>query len=190
MWLCLLFDSNGAKSWSAHRHTTFFQRCPGFFKPMNEACKKRNETHRHRVEVECSCRSLWCFLSSQSADLINLNLSAAGVDLCLESDHGCEHICESSPGSFHCLCLPGYTLSDDGKTCAGKKKRTKVSFNKKLQKRRSGSNIQGQHVFIHLDRTICFTLLKPVNNMVVRLTVASLHCYLLSWQQTGLYYMI
>uniref|UniRef100_A0A8D3AC17 Matrilin 4 n=1 Tax=Scophthalmus maximus TaxID=52904 RepID=A0A8D3AC17_SCOMX len=41
-----------------------------------------------------------------------------GVDLCLESDHGCEHICESSPGSFHCLCLPGYTLSDDGKTCA------------------------------------------------------------------------
>ncbi|XP_074532289.1 matrilin-4 [Halichoeres trimaculatus] len=41
-----------------------------------------------------------------------------GVDLCLESDHGCEHICESSPGSFHCLCLPGYTLNQDGKTCA------------------------------------------------------------------------
>ncbi|XP_037642281.1 matrilin-4 isoform X2 [Sebastes umbrosus] len=41
-----------------------------------------------------------------------------GVDLCLESDHGCEHICESSPGSYHCLCLPGYTLNHDGKTCA------------------------------------------------------------------------
>ncbi|XP_051270691.1 matrilin-4 isoform X4 [Dicentrarchus labrax] len=41
-----------------------------------------------------------------------------GMDLCLESDHGCEHICESSPGSYHCLCLPGYTLNDDGKTCA------------------------------------------------------------------------
>ncbi|XP_023248858.1 matrilin-4 isoform X4 [Seriola lalandi dorsalis] len=41
-----------------------------------------------------------------------------GVDLCLESDHGCEHICESSPGSYHCLCLPGYTLNNDGKTCA------------------------------------------------------------------------
>uniref|UniRef100_A0A3Q1AVE1 VWFA domain-containing protein n=1 Tax=Amphiprion ocellaris TaxID=80972 RepID=A0A3Q1AVE1_AMPOC len=41
-----------------------------------------------------------------------------GVDLCLESDHSCEHICESSPGSYHCLCLPGYTLNDDGKTCA------------------------------------------------------------------------
>lgn len=42
-----------------------------------------------------------------------------GADLCLESEHGCEHICESSPGSFHCLCLPGYTLNPDGKTCAG-----------------------------------------------------------------------
>ncbi|XP_038553137.1 matrilin-4 isoform X2 [Micropterus salmoides] len=41
-----------------------------------------------------------------------------GVDLCLESEHGCEHICESSPGSYHCLCLPGYTLNIDGKTCA------------------------------------------------------------------------
>ncbi|KAJ8412139.1 hypothetical protein AAFF_G00144060 [Aldrovandia affinis] len=41
-----------------------------------------------------------------------------GMDLCLESDHGCEHICESSPGSYHCECLPGYRLNDDGKTCA------------------------------------------------------------------------
>ncbi|XP_055763823.1 matrilin-4-like [Salvelinus fontinalis] len=40
-----------------------------------------------------------------------------GMDLCLESDHGCEHLCENSPGSFHCLCLPGYTLNEDGKTC-------------------------------------------------------------------------
>lgn len=42
-----------------------------------------------------------------------------GADMCQESEHGCEHICESSPGSFHCLCLPGYTLNADGKTCAG-----------------------------------------------------------------------
>ncbi|KAM9483712.1 matrilin-4 isoform 2-T3 [Clarias gariepinus] len=38
-------------------------------------------------------------------------------DLCLESDHGCDHICESSPGSYQCFCLPGYVLQDDGKTC-------------------------------------------------------------------------
>ncbi|XP_013871521.1 matrilin-4 isoform X1 [Austrofundulus limnaeus] len=41
-----------------------------------------------------------------------------GVDLCVESEHGCEQLCESSPGSYHCLCLPGYTLNHDGKTCA------------------------------------------------------------------------
>lgn len=57
---------------------------------------------------------LTCILDSE-VDV----MCAAGMDLCLESDHGCEHICESSPGSFHCLCLPGYTLNDDGKTCAG-----------------------------------------------------------------------
>ncbi|XP_077581722.1 matrilin-4 [Stigmatopora nigra] len=39
------------------------------------------------------------------------------VDLCAESEHGCEHLCQSSPGSFLCLCLPGYSLRDDGKTC-------------------------------------------------------------------------
>ncbi|XP_060724374.1 matrilin-4 isoform X1 [Tachysurus vachellii] len=39
------------------------------------------------------------------------------LDLCVESDHGCDHICESSPGSYQCLCLPDYTLQDDGKTC-------------------------------------------------------------------------
>ncbi|KAG5274349.1 hypothetical protein AALO_G00135130 [Alosa alosa] len=40
-----------------------------------------------------------------------------GMDLCLDSDRGCEQICESSPGSYHCLCMPGYTLNEDGKTC-------------------------------------------------------------------------
>lgn len=43
------------------------------------------------------------------------------MDLCVETEHGCEHICESSPGSFHCFCLPGYTLNDDGKTCTGER---------------------------------------------------------------------
>lgn len=45
---------------------------------------------------------------------------AAGIDLCLESEHSCEHLCESSPGSYTCHCLPGYRLNADGKTCSGK----------------------------------------------------------------------
>uniref|UniRef100_A0A8C3AIE6 Matrilin 4 n=1 Tax=Cyclopterus lumpus TaxID=8103 RepID=A0A8C3AIE6_CYCLU len=39
-----------------------------------------------------------------------------GVDLCLEAEPRCEHLCESSPGSFHCLCLPGHALRGDGRT--------------------------------------------------------------------------
>uniref|UniRef100_A0A3B3DBC7 Matrilin 4 n=1 Tax=Oryzias melastigma TaxID=30732 RepID=A0A3B3DBC7_ORYME len=42
-----------------------------------------------------------------------------GLDLCKEMDHGCQHVCENSPGSFHCLCHEGYTLNQDGKTCTG-----------------------------------------------------------------------
>uniref|UniRef100_A0A3Q3XIQ4 VWFA domain-containing protein n=1 Tax=Mola mola TaxID=94237 RepID=A0A3Q3XIQ4_MOLML len=42
-----------------------------------------------------------------------------GVDLCVESEHGCEHICESSsPGSFSCDCNKGFKLNDDKKTCS------------------------------------------------------------------------
>ncbi|XP_023655294.1 matrilin-4 [Paramormyrops kingsleyae] len=40
------------------------------------------------------------------------------VDPCLEPTHGCEHICESSSGSYHCKCFPGYRLNADGRTCS------------------------------------------------------------------------
>ncbi|KAG2461737.1 MATN4 protein, partial [Polypterus senegalus] len=42
-----------------------------------------------------------------------------GLDLCTEMDHGCQHICVSTPGSYHCECNPGYKLNEDGKTCSG-----------------------------------------------------------------------
>nr|XP_006010817.1 PREDICTED: matrilin-4-like [Latimeria chalumnae] len=41
-----------------------------------------------------------------------------GVDMCTEMDHGCEHICISTPGSYYCECNPGYKLNEDGKTCS------------------------------------------------------------------------
>ncbi|XP_051997304.1 matrilin-4-like isoform X1 [Xyrauchen texanus] len=58
----------------------------------------------------------------ESFDLIHqfrlqLQDKLCGTDLCLESDHGCDHICESLPDSYYCLCLPGFTLNEDGKTC-------------------------------------------------------------------------
>ncbi|XP_059836954.1 matrilin-4 [Hypanus sabinus] len=39
-------------------------------------------------------------------------------DLCADGSHGCQHICVSSPGSFHCACREGYVLNPDRKTCA------------------------------------------------------------------------
>uniref|UniRef100_A0A8C2UHI5 Matrilin 4 n=1 Tax=Coturnix japonica TaxID=93934 RepID=A0A8C2UHI5_COTJA len=41
-----------------------------------------------------------------------------GVDMCMERDHGCQHSCVSTPGSFYCECHPGYQLTMDGKTCS------------------------------------------------------------------------
>ncbi|XP_041112857.1 matrilin-4-like isoform X2 [Polyodon spathula] len=41
-----------------------------------------------------------------------------GQDLCSEMHHGCEHVCVSTPGSYHCECNPGYKLNEDGKSCS------------------------------------------------------------------------
>uniref|UniRef100_A0A8C3URK2 Matrilin 4 n=1 Tax=Catharus ustulatus TaxID=91951 RepID=A0A8C3URK2_CATUS len=41
-----------------------------------------------------------------------------GVDMCVEREHGCQHSCVSTPGSFYCECNPGYRLNADGKTCS------------------------------------------------------------------------
>ncbi|NXD75255.1 MATN4 protein, partial [Halcyon senegalensis] len=41
-----------------------------------------------------------------------------GVDMCVEQEHGCQHSCVSTPGSFYCECNPGYRLNMDRKTCS------------------------------------------------------------------------
>ncbi|XP_072412317.1 matrilin-4 isoform X2 [Chiloscyllium punctatum] len=38
-------------------------------------------------------------------------------DLCASESHGCEHICVTTPESFHCACREGYVLNPDKKTC-------------------------------------------------------------------------
>ncbi|XP_043946016.1 matrilin-4 [Protopterus annectens] len=40
------------------------------------------------------------------------------VDVCNDTDHGCQHKCVSTPGSYYCECNPGFRLNDDGKTCS------------------------------------------------------------------------
>ena len=34
-------------------------------------------------------------------------------------DHGCQHLCNNTDGSFHCYCTPGYMLDSNGTTCTG-----------------------------------------------------------------------
>ncbi|XP_039768812.1 matrilin-4 [Ornithorhynchus anatinus] len=40
------------------------------------------------------------------------------ADLCAGQAHGCQHLCVSGPGSFHCACDPGYRLDADNKSCS------------------------------------------------------------------------
>ena len=34
-------------------------------------------------------------------------------------DHGCQHLCNNTDGSFHCYCNPGYMLHSNGINCTG-----------------------------------------------------------------------
>ena len=39
---------------------------------------------------------------------------------CNDESHGCQQKCVNEYGSYSCVCLNGYKLSDDKKTCSGK----------------------------------------------------------------------
>ena len=43
------------------------------------------------------------------------------IDECSANSHSCDAnaICNNTPGSYNCMCKPGYT--GDGKSCAGKR---------------------------------------------------------------------
>ena len=34
-------------------------------------------------------------------------------------DHGCDHLCNNTDGSFQCYCSPGYMLHSNGINCTG-----------------------------------------------------------------------
>lgn len=44
----------------------------------------------------------------------------ADMDLCNTVEHGCEHQCVSTPGSYYCICAEGQLLQEDGKSCGSK----------------------------------------------------------------------
>lgn len=46
-----------------------------------------------------------------------MNCVFPDMDLCNTVEHGCEHQCVSTPGSYYCLCPEGQLLQEDGKSC-------------------------------------------------------------------------
>jgi len=46
-------------------------------------------------------------------------LCVTDTDECLENNGGCNHMCNNTEGSYHCLCRKGFYLTSDNKTCIG-----------------------------------------------------------------------
>lgn len=44
----------------------------------------------------------------------------ADMDRCNSVEHGCEHQCVSTPGSYYCVCPEGQSLQEDAKSCGSK----------------------------------------------------------------------
>ncbi|KAM7382439.1 hypothetical protein PAMP_002167 [Pampus punctatissimus] len=54
---------------------------------------------------------------SQIESLISVFQSKLCGEMCDVVDHQCQHICVSSPDSYMCKCMKGFTLNPDGRTC-------------------------------------------------------------------------
>lgn len=46
--------------------------------------------------------------------------SFSDKDVCNSVDHGCEHVCVNTDGSYICQCYEGFVLREDKKTCKSK----------------------------------------------------------------------
>ena len=65
-----------------------------------------------------TCVTMAFYLYSQIAPNMIYNLYRLDINECAE-DHGCDHLCNNTDGSFHCYCNPGYMLHSNGTTCTG-----------------------------------------------------------------------
>ena len=67
----------------------------------------------------------WLFASSLSIAAYGLFVD---IDECQTGDNNCSQLCVNVPGSFECKCRDGYSLQDDGTTCAGMYARQSVLY--------------------------------------------------------------
>jgi Coagulation Factor Xa inhibitory site len=48
-----------------------------------------------------------------------MKLACLDINECSEKNGGCNHICNNTPGSYHCSCNNGCYMERDGRTCTG-----------------------------------------------------------------------
>lgn len=49
----------------------------------------------------------------------DISIYLTDIDECTKSNGTvCSHICLNAPGSYQCLCMEGFYLEEDGKTCS------------------------------------------------------------------------
>ncbi|EEC08409.1 conserved hypothetical protein, partial [Ixodes scapularis] len=58
---------------------------------------------------ECSCKPGYRLMGDRQA--------CADINECEELPSKCVHRCQNLPGSFRCVCPPGQSISEDGRTC-------------------------------------------------------------------------
>ena len=65
-----------------------------------------NQMMHVRVDFDITCYSMFVLF--------------ADIDECETGEHNCSQTCSNTLGSFECKCRAGYSLQDDGVTCAGR----------------------------------------------------------------------
>ena len=60
-------------------------------------------------------------LHRESTDCLIIIMIFSDINECEVLNGGCQHTCVNTEGSYHCECLPGYMLANDGTTCTGTK---------------------------------------------------------------------
>lgn len=51
--------------------------------------------------------------------LLSSSAFTTDLDECSFSEFLCQHRCVNAPGSFSCICPPGYYVYEDGRSCEG-----------------------------------------------------------------------
>ncbi|XP_066302880.1 matrilin-2-like [Branchiostoma lanceolatum] len=82
------------------------KRCNELNECSSSPCQNGGRCHDAVNQFSCSCQLGWLGTRCER-----------DIDECLVTNHGCEHGCQNTPGSYTCGCRDGYLLNEDKRTC-------------------------------------------------------------------------